>query len=212
MPTSDTSTEARADRGQVIPLQRAARGRGESQRAAQARASRRAAAIVAPTWSTAAQATSDQRERQPATSGALALLEQPRPKTQEEPRKTPARGAVLIVEDDSGMAQLLRESLTLEGEPQWDVQVAGDGARALEIASRTPPDVVLLDVLLPGLDGAEVYRRLRANKKTRTARILFLSAGTSYDLQQRGIDDGVLLRKPFDIRELPGLVRALLEG
>jgi DNA-binding response OmpR family regulator len=165
-----------------------------------------------PQWRPAARVVPEPRERQAATDGALALLDQPLAETRSEPRPAPARGAVLIVEDDTRMAQLLRESLALEGGSQWDVHVSGDGARALEIAETTRPDVVLLDVLLPGLDGAEVYRRLRANDKTRAARILFLTAGTPLELQQRGIDDGVLLRKPFDVRELAGLVRALIEG
>ena len=212
MPTSHTRTEARADRGQLIPLPHPTRRHGEGTRTSQPRRMRRAAPVLVPQWGEAAKATTEQRDRPLSTDGALALLEQPERETLPEPRRIPAHGAVLIVEDDTRMARLLRESLALEGEPQWDVQVAPDGARALEIASITPPDVVLLDVLLPGLDGAEVYRRLRANKKTRAARILFLTAGTSYDLQQRGIDDGVLLRKPFDIRELPGLVRALIDG
>lgn len=212
MPTSHIRTEARADRGQLIALPHPTRKRGDSPRANQPRRPRRTTPILVPQWSAVAHAATDQRDRQPSTDGALALLEQPLHETVVAPRRAPARGAVLIVEDDTHMAHLLRESLALEGEPQWDVQVAPDGARALEIASLTPPDVVLLDVLLPGLDGAEVYRRLRANKRTRAARILFLTAGTSYDLRERGVDDGVLLRKPFDIRELPDIVRALLEG
>ena len=110
------------------------------------------------------------------------------------------------------MAGVIRESLELEGEAEWAVQTASMGALALELANAAPPDVVLLDVRLPDLDGAEVYRRLRAAQRTRTARILFLSAGTSLDLYQRGIEDGVLLRKPFDIGELAALVRALLAG
>lgn len=210
MPTRDTRTEARIERGQLIPLDAPTRTRSATMRTAQPRRLRRAAPVLVPQWGSASRTTST--ERQVATDGALALLEQPVHEPLSEPRRAPARGAVLIVEDDTRMARMLHESLALEGEPRWEIQIAADGAHALELATATPPDVVLLDVLLPGLDGAEVYRRLRANKKTRTSRILFLSAGTSYDLQQRGIDDGVLLRKPFDVRELTGLVRALLEG
>ncbi len=110
------------------------------------------------------------------------------------------------------MANLIRAGLELEGERDWVVQSASEGLRALELAGATPPDVVLLDVRLPGLNGAEVYRQLRSGVHTRHARILFLSAGTSYDLHQLGIEDGVLLRKPFDVRELVGLVRMLLAG
>ena len=145
---------------------------------------------------------------QPALSGALALLTEP----VVEPASRPAasRRSVLIVEDDPRTANVLRSALELEGETSWEIEVAGEGLRALELASRTPPDLVLLDVRLPGMDGAEVFRRLRATPQGRHIRVLFLSAGTSLDLYQRGIEDGVLLRKPFDVQDLIGLVRALL--
>jgi len=65
-------------------------------------------------------------------------------------------------------------------------------------------------VRLPDLDGAEVYRQLRTGPATSGARVLFLSAGTSFDLYQLGIEDGVLLRKPFNMPDLVSLVRALL--
>lgn len=144
------------------------------------------------------------------TRGALALLDEPETITKRAPLAAHRR--ILVVEDDPRMANLIRAGLELEGERDWEVQSAGEGLHALELAGALPPDVVLLDVRLPGLDGAEVYRRLRAGTGTRHARILFLTAGTSYDLYQRGIEDGVLLRKPFDVRELVSLVRALLAG
>jgi two-component system phosphate regulon response regulator PhoB len=117
----------------------------------------------------------------------------------------------LIVEDDSRVAGVIQMSLELEGEPSWAVQKACGGKHALELAGATSPDLVLLDVWLPDLDGAEVYHQLRSNPHTRDARVLFLSAGTSLDLFQHGIEDGVLLRKPFNMTELVSLVRALLD-
>lgn len=144
------------------------------------------------------------------TRGALALLDEPETIAERVPLAAHRR--ILVVEDDSRMANLIRAGLELEGERDWEVQSASEGLHALELAGTTPPDVVLLDVRLPGLNGAEVYRRLRTGVHTRHARILFLSAGTSYDLHQLGIEDGVLLRKPFDVRELVGLVRVLLAG
>ncbi len=117
---------------------------------------------------------------------------------------------ILIVEDDPAAAGAIRAALELDGEPSWAIDIAGGGQRALELASAAPPEVVLLDVGLPDVDGAEVYRSLRANPLTARARVLFLSGKTSLDLYQRGIDDGVLLRKPFDPRTLAGLVRTLL--
>lgn len=142
------------------------------------------------------------------TPVAVGLLE--RPRALPAPTAATTCPRILIVEDDPRAAGVIRETLALEGEPGWDIQVAPDGRRALELASAAPPHVVLLDVLLPGVDGAEVYRQLRANPLTARARVLFLSAATSLDLAQRGIEDGVLLRKPFDVGALAGLVRALL--
>lgn len=148
---------------------------------------------------------------EPRTNGssALALMEQP----VTLPARVPvaARRRILIVEDDPRVAQVIRESLALEGEADWSVEIATEGARALALAYAAPPDLVLLDVRLPDLDGAEVYRRLRAGAKTSGARVLFLTAGASFDLYQRGIEDGVLLRKPFDLESLVSLVRALVE-
>ena len=147
---------------------------------------------------------------EPRTNGSSALaavMELPAP--QRPP--VAARSRILIVEDDPRVAHVIRETLALEGDADWTVEVATDGARALALAYAAPPAVVLLDVRLPDLDGAEVYRRLRAEASTNGAHILFLTAGASFDLHQRGIEDGVLLRKPFDPDTLVSLVRALIE-
>jgi CheY-like chemotaxis protein len=149
---------------------------------------------------------------QPATAGALALLDPPAVETAPTRKPAAARKTILIVEDDLRLAGLIRAGLELEGEPEWAVQSAGAGRHALELAGASVPDVVLLDVYLPDLDGAEVYNRLRESPATRGARVLFLSACTQPDLWQRDIEDGVLLRKPFDVRELVAIVRALLQG
>ena len=117
---------------------------------------------------------------------------------------------ILIVEDDPCAAHAIRDTLALEGEPDWKIQVAEDGERALALATAQSPKVVLLDIGLPDLDGAEVYRRLRAHPKTWDTHVLFLTAATSLDLYQRGVDAGVVLRKPFEMRELVGLVRSLV--
>lgn len=117
---------------------------------------------------------------------------------------------ILIVEDDPCAAHAIRDTLALEGEPDWKIQVAEDGERALALATAQSPKVVLLDIGLPDLDGAEVYRRLRAHPKTWDTHVLFLTAATSLDLYQRGVDAGVVLRKPFEMHELVGLVRSLV--
>ncbi len=163
---------------------------------------------------------------QPTTFGALALragvqsvsaptLSRRRPVAATRPQRLTPRQLIadqhiLIVEDDTRVADVLRTALELENEARWAVHIAHEGAHALDLAGLTTPQVVLLDVSLPDLDGAEVYRRLRANPKTQATRVLFLTAATSHDLHQRGIDGGVLIRKPFDVQEVVRLVRALL--
>jgi CheY-like chemotaxis protein len=148
--------------------------------------------------------TSTAHGRPTATEPTLTLVEQP------TPQPATASPRILIVEDDPGAAGFIREALELEGGAGWDIHVAPGGQQAIELASALPPEVVLLDMGLPDVDGAEVYRRLRANPITARARVLFLTAFTSLDLHQHGIDGGVLLRKPFDVQALAGLVRTLL--
>lgn len=176
-------------------------------------ASPRQSAVTQPHWRASSSTISELEPlpmSHPAVDGALALLDIPEIEALPTPRATPARHRILIVEDDSRVANVIRETLELEGDPDWAIETASEGVHALELAGAVQPDVILLDVRLPGLDGAEVYRRLRASQKTRRSRVLFLSAGTSLDLYHRGIEDGVLLRKPFDVGELVSLVRALL--
>jgi DNA-binding response OmpR family regulator len=138
-------------------------------------------------------------------NASLTLL--PRPSVPEVERTQPY---ILIVEDDPCAAHAIRDTLALEGEPGWNIQVAEGGERALALAAAQPPNVVLLDVGLPDLDGAEVYRRLRTHPQTWNTQVLFLTAATSLDLHQRGVDAGVVLRKPFEMRELVALVRTLV--
>ena len=99
------------------------------------------------------------------------------------------------------MAHAIRDTLKLEGEPDWDIQVAEGGERALALAASHPPNVVLLDVNLPDLDGAEVYRRLRIHPGRWTDGAV-PDGGDLADLDQRGIEAGVVLRKPFEMRDL----------
>jgi CheY-like chemotaxis protein len=167
-------------------------------------------ALVLP-WHSSPRHELDQSALHAATHGALALIEEvDESPAFPTPRQLDARRSILLAEDDLRLARVVQSALELEGEAQWSVTVANDGARALELAAASPPQVVLLDVFLPGVDGVEVYKRLRADPATRAARVIFVSAATSLDLYQRGIQDGVLLRKPFDVCDLVGLVRALL--
>ncbi len=142
----------------------------------------------------------------------MAVLEKAHPRATPTPEQHPIRTGrhILIVEDDPRAAAVIRDTLQLEGEPSWTIMVANDGERALEYANEMPPHLVLLDMHLPRIGGADVYRRLRANARTSAARILFLTGATSHDLHQQGVEDGAILRKPFDVRQLVSIVRSLL--
>jgi two-component system response regulator MprA len=113
---------------------------------------------------------------------------------------------ILVVEDDARLAATLERVLAAEGHT---VAVVGDGMEALRRARERPPDLAILDVMLPGLDGIGVCRRLRA---TAQFPILMLTALSGTDDRVRGLDSGAddYLVKPFAYQELLARVRALL--
>ncbi len=113
---------------------------------------------------------------------------------------------ILVIEDDEAISDLLRRGLTYEG---YKVSVAQDGATGLRIARDDPPDLVVLDLMLPGLDGLEVCRRLRAADDVP---ILVLTARGTVSDRIAGLDSGAddYMVKPFSIDELLARVRALL--
>jgi len=116
-------------------------------------------------------------------------------------------GRILVVEDDASIADGIRENLALEG---YEPSVTGDGAEALRLATESDFDLMLLDVMLPSMDGYEVCRRLR--KAGRQVPILFLTArGESTD-RIRGFEAGGddYLPKPFHLRELLLRVAAIV--
>jgi two-component system response regulator MprA len=113
---------------------------------------------------------------------------------------------VLVIEDDEAISDLLRRGLTYEG---YKVSVAHDGSDGLIMARDAPPDLVVLDLMLPGLDGLEVCRRLRAADDVP---ILVLTARGTVSDRIAGLDSGAddYMVKPFSIDELLARVRALL--
>jgi two-component system response regulator MprA len=113
---------------------------------------------------------------------------------------------VLVVEDDARLAWTLQRVLATEG---YDIEVAGDGLDALRRARERSFDLVVLDIMLPGLDGINVCRRLRA---TGAVAILLLTALSGTEERVRGLDSGAddYLVKPFAFEELLARVRALL--
>jgi two-component system response regulator MprA len=114
---------------------------------------------------------------------------------------------VLVVDDEPAVRRALERALRLENH---DVVLAGDGEEALDVLSRAPADAIILDVLMPRLDGLEVTRRMRkAGDKTP---ILMLTARDAIDDRVEGLDVGAddYLVKPFALRELHARLRALL--
>lgn len=113
---------------------------------------------------------------------------------------------ILIVEDDSGISDFVKAELDHEG---FETTVAADGRVALEVFESFNPDLILLDVMLPGLSGLEVLRRIR---KTSAVPVIMVTArGETYD-RVNGLDAGAddYLPKPFEIEELLARMRAVL--
>ncbi|MBI3158422.1 MAG: response regulator transcription factor [Chloroflexi bacterium] len=113
---------------------------------------------------------------------------------------------VLIIEDDEAIVNFLRRSLLFEG---YTVDAAKDGQGGLLLAHDNAPDVVVLDWMLPGMDGLEVCRRLRASGG---APILMLTARDTVSDRVQGLDAGAddYMVKPFNLDELLARIRALL--
>ena len=113
---------------------------------------------------------------------------------------------ILVVEDDPKMAELLRRGLSSEGH---SVDVAGDGLKGLDKGQRLPFDAIVLDIMLPGLDGISVARRLRAGGVR--APILMLTARDSVPDIVRGLDVGAddYLTKPFSFQVLAARLRVI---
>ena len=115
---------------------------------------------------------------------------------------------LLIVEDEAHIAEVVGDNLALEG---YEVQICADGQEALKRVRQWRPDLVLLDVMLPGLDGFAVCAQLRSEQNS--VPVLFLTARGAPDDRIRGLELGGddFLAKPFELRELVLRVRAILK-
>jgi len=126
-----------------------------------------------------------------------------------QPTQRGIRYRVLIVEDEADIRELMRYNLEREG---FAVEEAADGAQALERIRRRLPDLMVLDLMLPGVPGLEICRQIRASHDTAHLPILIVTAkGTEVDKVlglEMGADDYVV--KPFSPRELVARIRALL--
>ena len=123
--------------------------------------------------------------------------------------RSPGTGHILVVDDDEQIRQMLETLLSREGHV---IHQAADGESALKIVQQQPPDLVLLDIVLPGLSGIEVCRRLRMDRTTRLTPVVLITGLHEPDLKLEGLEAGAddFLVKPFDTRELLARSRALL--
>ena len=116
---------------------------------------------------------------------------------------------ILVVDDEEDLLELVRYKLSKEG---YRVQCVGTGEDALKAVRKQPPDLVVLDWMLPAVDGLEVCRRIKADPKTRDIPVIMLTAkGEESDVVaglERGADD--YISKPFSPRVLAARVKALL--
>ncbi|MGH2452011.1 MAG: response regulator transcription factor [Candidatus Limnocylindria bacterium] len=113
---------------------------------------------------------------------------------------------VLLVEDDPAIVEIVQLGLSYEGA---DVIVAGDGVEAVRLYRETAPDIVLLDIMLPGLDGLDVLRSIRARGDTP---VILLTAKGAPEDRVKGLDAGAddYVAKPFHFPELVSRIRAVL--
>jgi DNA-binding response OmpR family regulator len=120
-------------------------------------------------------------------------------------------GRVLLIEDEPNIAEAIRFILSRDG---WEVTVEENGAQALPRVADVKPDLVILDLMLPGMSGLEILSSLRADPATEDLRVLMLTAkgqGRDREAAERaGVS--AFMSKPFSNAEMRAQVRALMEG
>jgi two-component system alkaline phosphatase synthesis response regulator PhoP len=120
-----------------------------------------------------------------------------------------AKGRILIIDDEEDLIELVRYNLEQEG---FQVKGAADGESGLDLAIKETPDLVLVDLMLPGIDGLEVCRALRSNSRTASIPVIMLTARSAESDRVVGLELGAddYVTKPFSPRELAARVKAIL--
>ncbi|MCE1255498.1 MAG: response regulator [Anaerolineae bacterium] len=121
-----------------------------------------------------------------------------------------SKGSILIIEDDLDVAEMLNAFFGVQGYHSWSVSFGEEGLRNCHL---TPPDLVILDIHLPDIDGFEVAVRLRTNRRTKDIPIVFLSESKDRESRLRGLELQAedYITKPFDMQELGIRVGNLLQ-
>jgi DNA-binding response OmpR family regulator len=118
---------------------------------------------------------------------------------------------ILIADDDAGLRQLMRMILAREG---FEVIEAANGEQALALATAVDPALILLDVMMPGMDGYDVCRRLKTDQRTGRVPVVFVSAAEDVsrrnEVQRLGAD--ACIKKPIGPRDLVARIRAVLDS
>jgi DNA-binding response OmpR family regulator len=117
---------------------------------------------------------------------------------------------ILIIDDDDDIQAVAQ--LALKKVAGWDVVVAGSGSEGLTQAIASPPDAILLDVMMPDMDGISTFKALQANPATQTVPVILLTAKVQAAEQRRFVELGVaaVIAKPFKARQLPEQIATLL--
>ncbi len=115
---------------------------------------------------------------------------------------------VLLVEDEATLAMIVQETLNSEG---FDVSIANDGVEGIKMAEAINPDILVVDIMMPNMDGFEMVKRIRKNDKTTP--VLFLTARSAVNDVVEGFEIGGndYLRKPFSMMELIVRIKALVK-
>ena len=118
---------------------------------------------------------------------------------------------ILVVEDNERNLKLLRDVLEYAG---YDVRVARTGEDGVTLAVKEPPDLVLMDLQLPGIDGMEALRRLRESPRTADIPVVAVTAQAMKQDRERALDAGFngYVEKPISVRAFPDQVRRFLSG
>jgi two-component system cell cycle response regulator DivK len=116
---------------------------------------------------------------------------------------------ILIVEDNERNLKLVRDVLQFAG---YDVVSASSAEQGIAMAMSQPPDLVLMDLQLPGMDGTEALRQLRGSPRTKAVPVVAVTAFAMKDDRERALDAGFdgYLEKPISVRSLPAQVRSFL--
>ena len=119
--------------------------------------------------------------------------------------------SILVVEDEPGLADLLDYILKEEG---YHVRLASSAETAMALIRQEPPDMILLDLILPGVDGMEICRRVRANQATAEVPIIIITAKSDARDRQKALDAGAddYMLKPADTAELKSRIASLLKS